>query len=258
MAAIGITVRYLSVPPILYAYELDPSTQADSVTRLNDWLISTTDSPGFRATATLPLGNLDASFRELDRITASGVSSVAIGTHVAGHALDLAVPDELWAALAENTKFVLLHPWQVRLAGLLQDAGLTNPVGNPVETTIAATRLITAGVISRHPGLTILLAHGGGCLPYLLGRLHHAHAMGLLKGPDPDECARKFVYDTVVFDPLQLRHLVDVVGPDCVVVGTDSPFDMAIANPAALAAAIDWVPTRELCGCGRQNRALHR
>src|SRR5690606_29811593 len=154
-------------------------------------------------------------------------------SHVMGRALDQAVPDEVWAAMSESFDFVLLHPWQVRTSDMLGDLDLNNPIGNPIETTIAASRLIASGTMTRHPSLQILLAHGGGCLPYLAGRMRRAWELSK-KGPEPAETMRRFYFDTVVFERQQLQHLIDVVGADRVLLGTDSPFGMAVFAPGEL------------------------
>ena len=244
MKAAGIRLRYLSVPPILYGYELAPDEQATAVARLNDWIVETASAPAFLPTCVLPLGDPESTIAEIERLRRAGVHSAAIGSHVMGQALDHIVPDHVWSAMAEAFDFVLLHPWKVRCSDMLSEYGLANPVGNPVETTIAASRLIASGVLTRHPNLQILLAHGGGCLPYLAGRMRRAWELSS-KGPEPTETMRRFYYDTVVFERQQLRHLIDVVGADRILLGTDSPFGMSVAAPGVLAASAAWLP-REL------------
>ncbi|RWI50273.1 MAG: hypothetical protein EOR16_30770 [Mesorhizobium sp.] len=230
----GISKRYISVPPIMYGYELPIAEQVAHVAALNDWLLLTVHHSRLRHTAVLPLSEPKEALRELERIARSGIRSVAIGTHVNGKALDEALPDELWSALAESTDFILMHPWQVRGAGVFDGYGLGNAIGNPVETTVAAARLVAAGILKRNPQLNILLSHGGGALPYLLGRINQAWTSSGVDRPAIVPAARQFLYDTVVFSPQQLRHLLDAVGIDRIVMGTDSPFDMSLSDPAGL------------------------
>ena len=233
MDRLSIDLRYLSVPPILYGYELPIREQIKHVRSLNDWLLGAVRHERFRGSAILPLGDVDAALAELERVQALGIRSIAIGSHVHGIPLDVALDDRFWAA-AETLDFVLLHPWRVRAPELFGEHGLGNPLGNPVETTVAAVRLIARGVLARQPGLRILLAHGGGCLPFLLGRVRHAWSIAGRRFADPGIEARRFLYDTVVFEPEQLRHLIDVVGVSQVIIGTDSPFDMSVEDPLAL------------------------
>ena len=114
---------------------------------------------------------------------------------------------------------------------------LWNLVGNPLETTIAAAHLIMAGTMSRHPRLRVLLAHGGGAIVSLAGRIRHGQQTVVAAGPVPAEPAdalvRRFLFDTVTHDPRLLRSLVEAVGSDRVLLGSDYPFDMADPDPVA-------------------------
>jgi aminocarboxymuconate-semialdehyde decarboxylase len=116
---------------------------------------------------------------------------------------------------------------------------LWNTVGNPLETAISAAHLVLSGVLERHPGLTVLLAHGGGAVPSLRGRLERAwsfqpQARARL-GSSPQAALRGFLYDSVVYDAEVLRDLERFVGPDRIVLGSDHPFEMAEPDPVGLA-----------------------
>jgi aminocarboxymuconate-semialdehyde decarboxylase len=144
--------------------------------------------------------------------------------------------DDLWAAAEETGALVFIHP-STRGFGGPGEHYLWNTVGNPVETTVTAARLVMAGVMERHPALKVLLAHGGGAVLALRGRLRHAHehiaaAQGALHEPVADSL-RRFHYDTVTHDPAVLRELVEFVGAQRVVAGSDHPFDMGDPDPAA-------------------------
>ena len=117
------------------------------------------------------------------------------------------------------------------------DYYLWNTVGNPFETTITAAHMVMAGVMERHPGLRVVLAHGGGALPALRGRLRHCwsfqpQARERLR-EDPEESIARMYFDTVTHDPAVLRALVEFAGGDHVLLGTDHPFDMADPHPVA-------------------------
>jgi predicted TIM-barrel fold metal-dependent hydrolase len=141
--------------------------------------------------------------------------------------------DPFWAAAEETQALVFIHP-STRGFGGPADHYLWNTVGNPVETTIAAAHMVVAGVLERRPGLKVLLAHGGGALPWLRGRLRHASAHIAAAGKvDVDASLRRLYYDTVTHDPAVLRSLVDFAGPEHVLAGSDHPFDMADPDPGA-------------------------
>jgi aminocarboxymuconate-semialdehyde decarboxylase len=108
---------------------------------------------------------------------------------------------------------------------------LQNNIGNMVETHIAAARLMLGGVFDRHPRLRVQLSHGGGGLTYQLARLDHTYHLReqvreVAKRP-PSDYVDNLLFDTVVYDPRPVRFLIDLVGADNVVLGTDHPFDIA-------------------------------
>jgi aminocarboxymuconate-semialdehyde decarboxylase len=125
----------------------------------------------------------------------------------------------------------------------LRDYYMWNVIGNPLETTVAAGHLILSGVMDAYPRLKILLAHGGGALPYLHGRLDR----GFKQRPEinrvisrpPTEYLRRFYFDTITHDPDVLKNLVDLVGADHVLLGSDYPFDMGNENPVELVRSAD-------------------
>jgi aminocarboxymuconate-semialdehyde decarboxylase len=103
-------------------------------------------------------------------------------------------------------------------------------IGNPVETFIAGCRLLVGGVFDRHPDLRVLLVHGGGALPYQIGRLQHAYEVreetSSVAGRPPLSYLDNLRFDTAVFDRRALQHLLTLAGPERVLFGSDLPFDM--------------------------------
>jgi aminocarboxymuconate-semialdehyde decarboxylase len=152
--------------------------------------------------------------------------------------------EPFWAAAEETGALVFVHPSTRGFTGP-DEYYLWNTVGNPTETTVAAAHLVMAGVLERHPDLRVLLAHGGGALPWLRGRLRHAHehvAPARARLREPVEASlRRLHYDTITHDPGLLRALVGFAGADRVLLGSDHPFDMGDADPVAtvIAAGLD-------------------
>jgi aminocarboxymuconate-semialdehyde decarboxylase len=154
--------------------------------------------------------------------------------------------EPFWAAAEETGALVFVHPTSNPRGFAGPDEHyLWNTVGNPTETAVAAAHLVMSGVLERHPDVRILLAHGGGALPWLRGRLRHAHehlaaARTRLREPVADSL-RRLHYDTITHDPALLRALVEFTGPGRVVLGSDHPFDMADPDPVAtvVAAGLD-------------------
>jgi aminocarboxymuconate-semialdehyde decarboxylase len=156
---------------------------------------------------------------------------------------DLGRFEEFWAAAEETAAVVFIHP-TTRVT--LPDYYLWNTVGNPMETTVAAAHMVMAGVMERHPGLRVVLAHGGGALVALRGRLRHAHsfqpqARAALQ-EDPVASIRRFWFDTITHDVDLLRELAAFVGEDRLLMGSDHPFDMADPDPVATVRAAGLDP----------------
>jgi aminocarboxymuconate-semialdehyde decarboxylase len=137
-----------------------------------------------------------------------------------------------WAAAEETQAIVFVHPTTRGFqAPVFDEHYLWNTIGNPLETTITAAHMVLQGVLDEHPSLTVILAHGGGAVTALRGRLAH-HQSFAEPGRDVLAGLRRFHYDTVVFDPGVLRALVDFAGAGQVLLGSDYPFDMGDDRPA--------------------------
>jgi predicted TIM-barrel fold metal-dependent hydrolase len=191
---------------------------------------------------TLPLQHPDLAVRELERAVRDlGLKGVSVSTNVDGR--ELADPrfDPVWSAAADLGAVVFIHPWGCSLGPRLGAHFLGNTFGQPAETALALSHLIFGGTLDRHPGLKLLAAHGGGFLPTYIGRSDHAwaeraDARGGCAHP-PSAYLRRIWYDALVYTPQALRHLVEVVGSDKVMLGTDYPFDMGVTDPVERAAA---------------------
>ena len=142
--------------------------------------------------------------------------------------------DPFWAKADELGAVVFIHPWGTSLGDRVAQHYLGNIVGQPIETTLALSHLIFGGTFDRYPGLKVLAAHGGGYLPLYISRSDRGHevrseAQGCQHRPS--HYLRRNVWcDCVVFEPDHLQRLVDVVGSDRVVVGTDYPFGKGMGS----------------------------
>jgi aminocarboxymuconate-semialdehyde decarboxylase len=131
----------------------------------------------------------------------------------------------------------MIHPDPTAASASGLDAFyLINVVGMPLETTVTIKRLIGAGVLERHPGLRIVLLHGGGYFPYQAGRMRHARTVRpeLAGAPaDPWAALGQLWFDVITHDQDALRYLAERVGMQRVVLGTDLPLDMALPDPVS-------------------------
>ena len=149
---------------------------------------------------------------------------------------------------------------QASLCEVMDRWHLFNTVGFPVETAVLATRLIFSGTLDRHPSLRIVLAHGGGVLPVLAGRLDHAYRQraevrDAIAAP-PSTYIKRFYFDTVTHHDLALRLLLDLVGPQQIVLGTDTPYDMADPEPLARIRRLGLAPPAAAALLGESARKL--
>jgi aminocarboxymuconate-semialdehyde decarboxylase len=199
----------------------------------------------FLAMATAPLQAPRLAAEELryarDEL---GMVGVEIATTVAGVDLVSAQLDPFWSVAADLELLVLLHPMEP-LPGIdLRKHFLHNIVGRPAETTIAIARMMMAGVFERHPGLRVCVVHGGGFLPYQIGRMQQGwQSMPGVADVDlstpPMEVLRQLYFDTILHNPMALRYLIDLVGSDRIVLGSDYPFEAGDLDPLT---TVDSVP----------------
>ena len=161
------------------------------------------------------------------------MAGIAIGSQGGGKDLDDPVNDDLWALLSERERFVFMHPSGMPAGPRLKDFWMPQLVGYPMETAIAVARLVFGGSLERHP-LTLCLAHGGGCLPSLRGRMDmgwERKDVAHTNDKPPSEFTDRLYYDTAVFNTTLLGRLVQDVGVDHVLLGTDHPFELGDSTP---------------------------
>jgi aminocarboxymuconate-semialdehyde decarboxylase len=189
--------------------------------------------------ATVPLQDIDLAIAEAERAKDNGFKGLQIGGTVEGHNLDEPRFRPFWQSVTELELAVIIHPNGYPESQRFGDYFLTNCIGNPLETMVAASRMIFSGLFEELPDLTVVLLHGGGYLPFYAARSDHTwevrpEARARIPENPPSYYMRRLYFDTMVFQPLYLRHLIDVVGVDRVMVGTDFPFDMGETDPLSL------------------------
>lgn len=233
----GLTHRTLIPPPFCLLYELPEDQGANWSSTLNDEMAAAAGRypDSFTGFATVPLQSPDAAIVEMERAVGElGLRGVEIATTINGVSLDHHTLDPFWYRCQKLSLPVLIHPHYIAGAERMGPYHLRNLVGNPSETALAGAHLLFGGVLERFPDLCLILSHGGGALPHLIGRLQHGFTVRReCQGKTTDLAGqlRRLYYDSVVFDPLLLRHLIELVGASQVVLGTDYPFDMSEPDP---------------------------
>ncbi len=184
---------------------------------------------------TLPMLYPDRALEELNRASKlPGMRGVYLGTNIAGRDLDDPLFEPVLARIEALELPIFLHPIETIGGDRLKAFFLSNLVGNPVDTAIAACHLIFGGVLDRHPKLEIGLPHAGGVLPILIGRIDQ----GWRVRPElkhlrqaPSTYLHRFTYDTIAHDKAIMEFVIKEVGPERVMVGSDYCFTMGCDRP---------------------------
>ena len=232
----GIDIAVLSINPNWY--DVDRDLAAEVVRIQNEGMAEfcATHADRFAAFASVALQAPELAARQLEQaMKTMGFRGAAVGCSVAGRELADPAFHPFFAKAEELGAVIFVHPQAAAtpadLANRLKGNGyLSNVIWNPLETTIALSHLIFEGTLDTFPGLKICAAHGGGYLPSYMNRSDHG--CGLSPTPctpgvprkRPTEYLKQMYFDSLVFTPEALRHLVAEVGAGQIVVGTDYPF----------------------------------
>jgi aminocarboxymuconate-semialdehyde decarboxylase len=238
--------------PLLY-YDAEPEEALARARVQNEALTRLVDEHPERvaALAALPLQDPELAAAELRSLMERGVLK---GAEVAASVRGVFLGDDrfepFWEAAEATGALVFVHPTTRGFdSPAFQDYYLWNTVANPLETATTAAHMVVAGVMERHPRLRALLAHGGGALLAVRGRLRHAHAFqsqARSRLTEPiDDSIRRFHFDTLTHDDALLRALIDYAGHERVLLGSDYPFDMGDARQVQSVRALGLAPEAE-------------
>jgi len=240
MDRMGIDVQAISPAPHQTYYWTEPGEGRDLARMVNERLaeICAQWPERFVGLGTVPLQDPDLAVSELAHCVKNlGLRGVEINPSVNG--MDLTDQklnlEKFFSRVQELDVLIFMHPIGFTQGERLLDHYFNNVIGNPLETTVAASHLIFDGVLERHPKLKIVLPHGGGYLAHYWARMDHAFKAR----PDcrvsikrkPSSYLEKFFFDTLTFDRGMLGHLVERFGAGHVLLGTDYPYDMGMEHP---------------------------
>ncbi|MFQ5873555.1 MAG: amidohydrolase family protein [Dehalococcoidia bacterium] len=258
MESLGVDIHVLSTNAYFYNYDKDAGTVAKMSREANDHVSQLTrDYPTrFAGLANLPMQDVNASVAELERsMTQLGLKGAMIGDHVNGRTYDDPEFLPLWKAAEELGALLLIHQGGPTIVSTRSSKyHLPNTIGNLADRVVTFASFVFGGVMDRHPDLKICLSHGGGYVCFGIGRMDRGwqvrrEARANIQKP-PSAYLRRFYYDCLTHSEEALRMLIDTVGIDRVLFGTDWPFDMAIDWPVA------WVLSLETLTQGEKEAIL--
>jgi len=234
-----LDISVISPTPMIYFYWLDIDRALAASRVINDGVAAMVAQypERLRGMATVPMQNADAAIAELERVVSQhGFRAIELGcTILDGQLADTRFRPVLRRA-QELKVFVFTHPQYTGAERCsLNPYYLSNLIGHPLDTVTMAAHLMFSGALDDLPELKIVLAHGGGYLPYQIGRLAHGYAVRkepkVNNASSPRDLLRRFYFDALTHDDKALEFLISQVGADRVTLGTDAPFDMGEENP---------------------------
>ena len=248
MNSLGVDIQVVSTGAAFYCYDLDPQiTGAIARDCNNEVRQMTMDYPDrFAGFATLPMQDAKAAITELERsVTKLGLKGAMIDDKVNGRTFDEPEFLPFWKAAEQLGALIFVHQQggDTLVKARSTRYHLPNTIGNLADRAVTFATLVFGGVMDACPDLKICLAHGGGYTCYGIGRMDRgwqvrSEARVNISQP-PSKYLRRFYYDCIVYTDAALRFLIDTVGVDRVVLGTDWPADMCVDWP------VSWVLSLE-------------
>ena len=261
MDAIGTDMHVVSVATGLYNYNLPPEQGLQASREVNDEIAGMMRRwpERFSGLATVPMQDVKAAVTELERaVSVLGLKGAMLDTEVNGLAWDDPGFDPLFKAAEELGAVLFFHPSSARISGWEgpRRFHLSNTIGNTMEDTLTVAALIFGGVLDRHPSLKAVIAHGGGPACFGIGRMDRAWELSPqarihIQQP-PSRYLRRLYYDCITWSEAALRFLIDTVGADRVVLGSDWPWDMGLESP------VQWLNSMEIITSEEKELILHK
>ncbi|MBV46668.1 MAG: hypothetical protein CL900_05590 [Dehalococcoidia bacterium] len=237
MDSINVDMQVVSTPPYFFNYHLDPDEGAQSARSVNEDLMDYVahDPNRFQALANVPLQNVDKAVSELRWAIKQGFKGAEICTNVNGTNYD---DQSLWPffkVAEELDAFLFFHPHAPAGADRMKNFYLANTIGNPLENTVAIASIVFGGLLDECPDLKLCFAHGGGYACFGMPRMDRGFKVRSEARENitslPSEYLSKIYYDCLTHGPEELEYLVNRVGFDRVLLGSDFPFDMGLDSP---------------------------
>jgi aminocarboxymuconate-semialdehyde decarboxylase len=254
MDRVGMDVSVISVGPPIYFYWLAPETGVEIIRLANDGIAQMVERhpDRLRGMAHLPMQDPDAAIAELERVVREyRFKAVELASSIEGLPLADMKFRKVLKAIEKLGLFVFTHPYQCLASGGMDRYHLRNFVGFPLDSTLMIAHLMFSGALDDLKKLRFLVSHGGGFMPYQIGRFIHGHDVRpeakVNRCSPPRELFKRFYFDSLTHEPRSTRHLINMAGANHIVIGTDNPFDMAPGTDRLQVGQVTAIPglTRE-------------
>jgi aminocarboxymuconate-semialdehyde decarboxylase len=238
----GIDHQIVGTWPDIFGYGLPAAACIAWHRMLNDTLAEwcADNARRFSWISSVPLVDAKAAAAELERSVGSGAIGAIISSNVENTNLGEIPLDPFWRRAEELGVPILIHPVLASPVPRVAKFALAQIAHYTFDTTLGVGSLLMSGALDRFPALRLLLSHGGGAFPYLAGRFDVMHqrmdkaSQGDVAARAPSAYASQMAYDSIVHAPKALRFLIDLVGLDNVLLGTDYSFPPADMEPLAM------------------------
>jgi aminocarboxymuconate-semialdehyde decarboxylase len=263
--AAGVDVAAASIAPPLSHLDAEPQLALEVSRAINDAYAELAEQHDGRLIplANLPLQDVDIALGELKRVVDDyGFKGIQVGSNIDGKNLGDESFFPFWEEVRERDLFVFSHGLSPLGPERMSEHELKNLVGLPIDTAVSVGSMVFGGVYERLPGLKVCYSHGGGAFPCLVGRWDHGYIHRLSKQSEvtiklPSDYLEYIYADSLTHDPAALRYLVERLGPNQILLGSDHPFDMGEPDPVGrVKEAVDDPPAVEAILGGTASRLL--